>query len=105
MLYIVFCRDDPASSARIRSQLINDHIKYLEQNKDIILLGGAMLAEDGKTRLGSALILSVPSQADAMRFSENEPFRKAGLYTSVAINRMRRGQWYPANVPKSVDGD
>lgn len=40
-----------------------------------------------------------------MRLSENEPFRKAGLYTRVEISRMRRGQWYPANAPKSVDGD
>jgi uncharacterized protein YciI len=105
MLYVVYCRDDANSSARIRAQLIDEHVKYLEQNKDIILVGGAMLAEDGKTRLGSALILSVPSREEAVRFSENEPFRKAGLYTSVEINRMRRGQWYPANAPKSVDGD
>jgi uncharacterized protein YciI len=105
MLYIVYCRDDANSSARIRSQLINEHIQYLERHKGIILLGGAMLAEDGKTRLGSALILSVPTREEAVRFSENEPFRSAGLYTSVEISRMRRGQWYPANVPKSVDGD
>lgn len=105
MLYIVYCRDDASSSATIRSHLITEHIKYLERNKDIILLGGAMLAEDGQTRLGSALILSVPSWDHAVMFSKNEPFRNAGLYTSVEITRMRRGQWHPANVPKSVDGD
>jgi uncharacterized protein len=105
MLYIVYCRDDAGSSARIRGQLIDQHIKYLERNRDIILLGGAMLAEDGKTRLGSALVLSVPSREEALRFSENEPFRMAGLYTSVDISRMRRGQWYPANAPQSVDGE
>ena len=105
MLYILFCRDNPETSSQIRSRLISEHLQYIEQNKDIILLGGAMLAEDGKTRLGSTLILSVPSREGAVRFSENEPFRKAGLYTSVEINRMRRGQWYPENVPKTADGD
>jgi uncharacterized protein len=105
MLYIIYCTDDPNVSARIRSQLLPTHLKYLEQHKDMLLLGGARLAEDGVTRLGSTLILSVPSREHALRFSENEPFGRAGLYSSVEITRMRRGQWYPENVPKSVDGD
>ena len=105
MLYIIYCRDDPQSSARLRAQHIAEHLKYLEANSNILLLGGALLAEDGSTRLGSTLILSVPSREHAVRFSENEPFRKTGLYTSVEITRMRRGQWHPEKVPKTVDGD
>jgi uncharacterized protein YciI len=105
MLYILYCRDDPGSSARIRAELIDDHKEYLQANRQIILLGGAMLAEDGSTRVGSAIILSVPNRAEAVKFSEHEPFRKAGLYGSVDICRVRRGQWYPENVPRTVDGD
>ena len=41
--------------------------------------------------------------ADA--FSENEPFRKAGLFSSVKISRMRRGQWNPAAAPKTAEGN
>ena len=68
-------------------------------------LGGATLAEDGATRLGSVLILNVPSLADAEAFSSNEPFRKAGLFKSVKITRMRRGQWNPGNAPSSAEGN
>ena len=104
MLYIVYCKDYPEQSARIRSQFLSEHLAYLDKHQDIILLGGAMLAEDGKTRLGSTLVLNVPSRDQAVQFSQNEPFRCAGLYESVEITRMRRGQWYPANVPPSADG-
>ena len=43
--------------------------------------------------------------AAAERFSENEPFRKAGLFSSVKVSRMRRGQWNPAAAPKSAEGN
>jgi len=51
------------------------------------------------------LILNVPSLADAEAFSMNEPFRKAGLFSSVKITRMRRGQWHPENAPASAEGN
>lgn len=104
MLYIVYCRDDPEQSARIRSQFLNEHLAYLDRHKGIILLGGAMLAEDGKTRVGSTLVLNVESREQAVLFSQNEPFRRNGLYASVEITRMRRAQWYPDNAPTSADG-
>lgn len=64
-----------------------------------------MLGEDGTTRTGSVLIVNVPGLAEAERFSENEPFRKAGLFARVEINRMRRGQWNPDAAPKSAEGN
>jgi uncharacterized protein YciI len=104
MLYILYCKDNAQESARIRSQFLSEHLAYLEQHQTIILLGGAMLAEDGKTRVGSTLVLNVPSREEALAFSQNEPFRRAGLYATVEITRMRRAQWYPANAPQSADG-
>jgi uncharacterized protein YciI len=50
------------------------------------------------------LIINVPSREDAERFSQNEPFRKAGLFERVEVNRMRRGQWNPAAAPASAEG-
>jgi uncharacterized protein len=47
----------------------------------------------------------VPSREQAEEFSRNEPFRKAGLFKSVKIARMRRGQWNPAAVPKTAEGN
>ena len=103
MLYIIYQVDKPGGES-IRAEQRPAHFQYLDKHEDILLLGGAMLEEDGATRKGSVLIINVPSLEDAQRFSENEPFRKAGLFERVEINRMRRGQWNPTAAPSSAEG-
>ena len=104
MLYIIYQVDKP-DSQEIRAAQREAHFKYLDEHEDILLLGGAMLAEDGATRTGSVLIINAPNREAAERFSANEPFRKAGLFERVDINRMRRGQWNPAAAPKTAEGN
>ena len=64
-----------------------------------------MLDDDDETRIGSVLIINVPSRAAADQFSENEPLRMAGTFKSVRITRMRRGQWNPDAAPGSPEGN
>lgn len=104
MLYIIYQEDGP-NGAALRALHRDTHFAYLEKHKDILLLGGAMIAEDGATRTGSVLILNVPNRAAAESFSANEPLRSAGVFSSVKISRMRRGQWNPAAAPKSAEGN
>ncbi|MES2292743.1 MAG: YciI family protein [Pseudomonadota bacterium] len=104
MLYIVYCEDDMRVSEEIRARLREDHLAYIARHEHLILLGGAMLDDDGETRIGSSLILNVPDRATAEDFSAGEPFRRAGLYSRVAISRMRRAQWNPAIAPSTQDG-
>ena len=104
MLYIIYQEDGP-DSARIRAATKEAHFAYLTRHEDILVLGGALLADDGTTRIGSVLILNVPSRAAAEAFSADEPFRKAGLFKSVKITRMRRGQWNPAAAPHTPEGN
>ena len=104
MLYIVYQVDKPDAKA-LREKTRDEHLAYLERNKDILVLGGALLADEGPARLGSVLIVNVPSRAAADAFSENEPFRKAGLFAEVRVTRMRRGQWNPAAAPQSPEGN
>ena len=104
MLYIIYQIDGP-DSPEIRAATREAHFKYLDDHEDILVLGGAMLAEDGKTRTGSVLIINVEDLAAAEAFSENEPFRRAGLFERVEINRMRRGQWNPDAAPRSAEGN
>ena len=103
MLYIIYQEDRP-DGASVRAAQREAHFAYLEKHKDVIVLGGALLAEDGATRTGSVLVINVPDRAAAEAFSRDEPFRKAGLFSSVRISRMRRGQWNPAAAPKSAEG-
>jgi uncharacterized protein len=105
MLYILYCIDDAAVSRQIRTSHRDAHLSYLDAHADLIVLGGAMLAEDGETRVGSTLVLNVKSLVEAEAFSLNEPFRRAGLYASVTITRMRRAQWRPDRAPCSAEGD
>lgn len=104
MLYIIYQEDRPGGAA-IRAAQRDAHFAYLEKHRDILVLGGAMLAEDGATRTGSVLIINVPDRAAADAFSENEPFRRAGLFSAVKISRMRRGQWNPDAAPSSAEGN
>ncbi len=104
MLYIVYQIDGP-DSPEIRAATRDAHFKYLDAHEDILVLGGALLADDGKTRTGSVLIINVEDLAAAEAFSENEPFRRAGLFERVEINRMRRGQWNPDAAPRSAEGN
>jgi uncharacterized protein YciI len=103
MLYIIYQEDRPDAQA-LRAAHREMHFAYLDQHKDILVLGGALLAEDGTTRTGSVLIINAPDLAAAEAFSRDEPFRKAGLFSTVKISRMRRGQWNPAAAPKSAEG-
>lgn len=104
MLYILYNEDRPDGQA-IRAATREAHFAYLERNKDKLVLGGGLLAEDGQTRLGSVFIINVPSRKAAEAFSADEPFRKAGLFQTVKITRMRRGQWNPEAAPKTAEGN
>lgn len=104
MLYVIYQEDGPDSAAN-RARARQAHLDYLEKYKDILVLGGALLGDDGTTRTGSVLIINVPSREAAEAFSADEPLRKAGVFRSVKITRMRRGQWNPAAAPTSAEGN
>jgi len=104
MLYIIY-QEDVADSAALRAVHKAAHFAYLEAHRDILVLGGALLADEDATRTGSVLIINVPDRAAAERFSANEPLRSAGVFKSVRITRMRRGQWNPDAAPASAEGN
>lgn len=106
MLYIIYAVDDPARK-HLRAELREKHLAYLDRFKDRLVLSGAMLADDGPDagRLGSVLIVNMPSKAAADEFAANEPFAKGGLFKSSSVTRMRRGQWNPAAAPRTPEGN
>jgi uncharacterized protein len=104
LLYIIYQEDGPDSRA-IRAARRGEHLAYLEKHQDILVLGGALLADDGATRVGSVFIVNVPGREAAEAFSAGEPFRKAGLFKSVKITHMRKGQWNPEAAPRTAEGD
>jgi uncharacterized protein YciI len=103
VLYIIYQEDGP-NAAELRQRHRDAHFAYLERHKDILVLGGALLADDGTTRTGSVLIVNVAGRERAEAFSRDEPLRKGGVFRSVKITRMRRGQWNPDAAPETADG-
>ncbi|MDE2229231.1 MAG: YciI family protein [Alphaproteobacteria bacterium] len=105
MLYLIVQGDRPDAAAEIRQAKTDAHLTYLDQHEDILVLGGALLTDDSGKRVGSVALINVPNRAAADAFVANEPFRQAGLYQSILISRMRKGQWNPAVAPKTPEGD
>src|ERR1700730_11240484 len=104
MLYLIYCEDRP-DGAPLAQAVREAHFAYLPMQRDILLLGGALLAEDGTTRIGSSFLVNLPSREAVEAFSRSEPFTKAGLYSDIRIRRMRRGQWNPEAVPRTAEGN
>ncbi|MFL2668047.1 MAG: YciI family protein [Alphaproteobacteria bacterium] len=103
MLYMCYGVDGENGAAR-RETARNEHFAYLKAHEDILVLGGATLADDSETRLGSCLIINVLNRAAADAFADDEPLRKAGVFDSYTVVRMRRGQWNPDAAPASAEG-
>ena len=104
MLYMIHGVDGD-NADRIRAEIKPDHFTYLAAHEDILVLGGATLADESDARTGSLLVINVPNRAAADEFADNEPFFKAGLFRHRTVSRMRRGQWNPAAAPKTAEGE
>ena len=89
MLWSVYCLDKPNSSA-LRQATRPTHLAYLEGFADRIVYGGALVDKDGQTAIGSLLVVNLPDRAAAQKFSDDDPYAKAGLFQSVAIHPTRK---------------
>ena len=94
MLWIISCVDKP-NTAAIREQHLQPHRAYLGSQKKILVLAGATQSDDGTSAIGSLFVVNVGSRAEAKSFSDGDPFTQNGVFSSVTITRMRKGQWNP----------
>ena len=85
-----------ANFAQNREKNLQPHVDYLRGQKNILVISGATTSDDGKEYVGSLLIVNVKSRAEAQAFVEGDPFTKAGMFTSITITRMNKGQFNPA---------
>jgi uncharacterized protein len=94
MLWAIVCVDKP-NTAAAREKVLQPHRDYLGSQKKILVLAGATQNDDGTQAIGSLFILNVGSRAEAKKFSDGDPFTKEGVFASITITRMRKGQWNP----------
>ena len=92
-LYAVTCVDKPGM-AEVRASIRQTHLDYLAANMDNVVLGGVTFAADD-AKDGSVWIINLPTLEAAETFVAAEPFVKAGVFQSVRLRRMNKGQWNP----------
>ncbi len=95
MLWVISCIDQPDTAA-IRDSVLQPHRDYLGSQKNILVLAGATQNDEGTAAIGSLFVVNVNSRAEAKKFSDGDPFTQKGVFASITITRMRRGQWNPA---------
>jgi uncharacterized protein YciI len=94
MLWAITCEDNPDTAA-IREKHLTPHREYLTSQKGILVLAGATQNDAGTEATGSLFVVNVDSREKAQAFSDGDPFAQNGVFKSVTITRMRKGQWNP----------
>ncbi len=94
MLWAISCTDKPDTAAA-RAAVLQPHRDYLKSQKGILVLAGATQTDDGATAIGSLFVVNVKTRTEAKSFSDGDPFTQTGVFASVTITRMNKGQWNP----------
>lgn len=89
MAFILECLDKPGS-LDLRMANRPAHLGYIEGQIDKVVVAGPIFAEDGKTPIGSLLIMDFDTKAEAEAFAAEDPYAKAGLFGSVTIRPWRK---------------
>ncbi|WP_114394711.1 YciI family protein [Oleisolibacter albus] len=89
MAFVLECLDKPGA-LDIRLANRPAHLAYLEARLDTLIVAGPLLADDGKTPVGSLLILDLETRAEAEAFAAADPYAQAGLFERVSIRAYRK---------------
>lgn len=96
MLFAVIFTDK-AGFAAVRAANLQAHIEWLEQNKDVVRIGGSLRQELGETPKGGLWIAEAESKHQIEELLKTDPFFIAGLRGSYEIMH-----WSKANTERRV---
>jgi uncharacterized protein YciI len=97
MLWAIYRTDRP-DTGKLRAENLQIHRKYLAGRKNVLVLAGAILSDDGNDKTGSVFIINVGSREEAKAFYDGDPFTKAGIFANVTIQRLSKGHWNPESI-------
>jgi len=98
MPFLIDATDRPDAAA-LRRERRPEHLRYLDANLPLLIAAGAKLSDDGATALGSVYLVDVDDRTAAEAFIAADPYRKAGVFSTVAITRWRKGFFDFRRVP------
>ncbi len=94
MLFIATCTDKPGSLP-LRLETRQAHLAYLQSLGAKVKAGGALLTPDQKGVVGSLLILEGEDEAEISAMLDKDPYRLAGLFSSVDVKPWRQAVGAP----------
>jgi hypothetical protein len=96
MLFAITFTDKPGHG-EIRAANLHAHISWLEENKDVVPLGGSLRRSLGEVPIGGLWIAEAESKAQLEALIRTDPFFIAGLRASYEILH-----WSKANEDRKV---
>ncbi|WP_279478994.1 YciI-like protein [Aureimonas sp. SK2] len=96
MLYALICEDRPDAGS-LRADNRPEHLAHLKGLGPTLKFAGPFLDDEGKPT-GSLIVVEADSADAARALGEQDPFAKAGLFSSVTV---RRWNW-SVNNPESA---
>ena len=88
MLFVLHAVDKP-DHGHVRKANMDAHVAYLRTNPVRLVLAGPLLDPEGAP-VGSMLIVDAESLAEVARFTQEDPYTKAGLFGQVQIHLYRK---------------
>lgn len=89
--YAVIFEDDATRSEHVRGRFTEEHIAWLGQNTDKVLLAGALSPGEGGAPYGALWIFKADSAEEVRQILSGDPFYREGLRKSVRIDAWTRG--------------
>jgi len=89
MLFVMYCLDKP-DSLELRMANREDHLKYVGSLSIDIQIAGPVFDETGEQMCGSLFIIEANSIEEVRAAGLNDPYQKAGLFSSVDIRPFRK---------------
>ena len=86
MHFIIHALDRP-DALPARLALYQAHKDYLSTAPLKTVISGPLVAEDGETMIGSCFVVEADSITDVQAFHDADPFKAAGVWEHVHINR------------------
>lgn len=96
MLFAVIFTDKPGCG-EIRASKLQAHIEWLENNKEVVPVGGSLRHEPDEVPKGGLWLANAESKAQIENLIKSDPFFIAGLRQSYEIFH-----WSKANAERKV---
>ena len=90
MLFVATCIDKPDGMDK-RMENRPAHLAFLNGLGSRVKIGGALLAADCRTPVGSMIVFEADSEADVQALLAADPYSIAGLFESVDVKPWRQG--------------